>query len=215
MEMADKKKLSLVETVLLLFLQTNAQFDAGISTWAAKRYYDFVRPITQLQCLYSGQQVTAWKGPYQGVGIIDGNDWQPYQNKFFVTPPFAEYVSGHSAFSTASAEALKRFFGSDHMGLSITVKAGKSLFEPKITAGEPGYIAGVTDVPNSGPNSQGYVPATAVVLTWPTFTAAEDESGISRLYGGIHFESGNIEGKKLGRKVAEKVWDKFLDLINK
>ena len=216
LKMAEKKHLSLVETILLLFLQSNAQFDAGISTWAAKRYYDFARPITQLQCLYASQQVTAWRGPYQGVGLIDGSDWKPYQNRFFVTPPFAEYVSGHSAFSTASAEVMKLFFNSDSMsGLSFTVKAGDSLFEPKILPGNPGYVAGETDVPNTGPTSKGYVPAADVVLSWNTFTEAADESGISRLYGGIHFKSGNDEGKIIGRKVGKIVWEKFLDLINK
>ena len=46
------------------------------------------------------------------------------------------------------------------------------------------------------------VPATNITLSWPTFTAAADEAGISRLYGGIHFRNGDLEGRKLGRKVG-------------
>jgi hypothetical protein len=35
--------------------------------------------------------------------------------------------------------------------------------------------------------------------------AAAEEAGISRLYAGIHFQSGNLNGRALGRCVAEKV----------
>lgn len=211
-EMAKKYKLNLVDTVLVLFLQANAIFDGGISAWAAKRYYDLSRPITQIQCIYANQMIQAWKGPYMGVGMINGSTWQPYQSTYFVTPPFAEYVSGHSTFSRASAVVLKLFFGSDKMGLSYTVKEGESIFEPKIEAGNPGYVAGVTDVPNTGPETVGYVPATDIELSWATFTEASNESGLSRLYGGIHFQSGNMEGLKLGERVGEKVYERFKSL---
>ncbi|MGD1702225.1 hypothetical protein, partial [Dapis sp. BLCC M229] len=36
------------------------------------------------------------------------------------SPPFAEYVSGHSTFSSAAAEILQRFTGSDDFGGSVT-----------------------------------------------------------------------------------------------
>ena len=35
--------------------------------------------------------------------------------------------------------------------------------------------------------------------------AAAEEAGISRLYAGIHFKSGNLNGQALGRCVAAKV----------
>lgn len=31
----------------------------------------------------------------------------------------------------------------------------------------------------------------AVTLSWPTFTAAANEAGISRIFHGIHFDDGN------------------------
>ena len=210
--MAIKKDLDLYETTLLLFLQACAAFDAGLCCWAAKRYFNFARPITMIQCSLAGVKAKAWSGPYQGVDVINLSKWQPYQNKYFVSPPFSESPSGHSTFSSASAEVLARFFGSDEMGLSDTVKKGESLFEPKIVKGEKGYISGVTDAQNSDPETKGYVPAKDVTLSWKTFTEAANEAGFSRLYGGIHFRKGNEEGLKLGRKVAGVVWDKFVDL---
>ena len=213
-ELIHQRKLGLMKSTLLLFLQANAANDAGIVTWTAKRIYDFCRPITAIQCSKQNNIAKVWSGPYQGIKLLNLSSWQPYQNIYFVTPPFAEYTSGHSAFSAASAEVFKLFFNSDEMNLEYTVKAGESLFEPKITSGNPGYIAGVTDIANSGPESIGYVPADDITLSWSTFTQAADQSGISRLYGGIHFRSGNLEGLKLGRNVGKKVFIKFINLIN-
>jgi len=130
-----------------------------------------------------------------------------------ITPLFVEYVSGHSTFSAASAEVYKRFFNSDDYGGSVIVNAGTSLFEPMITSGNPGFRAGITDIPNSGPTTVGYSPATSITLSWATFSVAADEAGMSRLYGGIHFQAGDLDGRKLGRLVGTKVWNKVQSLI--
>ena len=42
-----------------------------------------------------------------------------------------------------------------------------------------------------------------------SFNAAADEAGISRIYGGIHFPTGNEGGKALGRCIGEKVIERF------
>lgn len=216
---ATSRHLDLLQTVLLLFLQGNAALDAGISAWALKRMYDSGRPASVIPCAFSGAAAaggtsfTAWKGPYMGVGTIDIADWQPYQDPTFVTPPFGEYPSGHSSFSAASAEVFKRFFKSDAFGYSVTLPEGASLFEPKITAGSPGYIAGVTDVPNKGPGTIGYTPAANVTLTWATFTDAANEAGMSRVYGGIHTPAGDVDSRRLGRLVGENVWNKVQKLV--
>jgi hypothetical protein len=47
-----------------------------------------------------------------------------------------------------------------------------------------------------------------VVLSWSTFTEAADESGMSQLYGGIHFEDADMEGRLLGHRVAALSWKK-------
>jgi len=44
-----------------------------------------------------------------------------------------------------------------------------------------------------------------VVLQWETLTEAAEEAGISRLYGGIHIQDGNLRGLDLGEKVASSV----------
>ncbi len=54
----------------------------------------------------------------------------------------------------------------------------------------------------------GTTPAQDVTLSWSTFTEAADEAGISRRYGGIHFETGDQVGRVLGRQVAAQAWEK-------
>ena len=42
-----------------------------------------------------------------------------------------------------------------------------------------------------------------IVLLLPTFTATAEMAGISRVLGGYHIQTDNVEGLRLGRKVAE------------
>ncbi len=180
---------SLDQDVQLFFILTNAVFDAGIAAWDAKRHYDYARPVTAIRYLKQGQRVRAWAGPTRGVHTIDGGTWSPYQPEWFPTPPFSEYVSGHSAFSAAGAEILKRFTGSDRFGGSVTFQPGELTIEPG-------------------------VPSKAVTLEWTTFSAAADEAGMSRRYGGIHFEDGDLEGRRMGRTVGALAWEVALGYID-
>ena len=43
------------------------------------------------------------------------------------------------------------------------------------------------------------------VRKFNSFRDAAVEAGMSRIYGGIHFPSGNLEGRKLGDCIASKV----------
>ena len=168
----------------MFFAMTNAVFDASIACWDAKRAFDYVRPVTAINFLYAGQTVESWQGS------IDGADWKPYQAANVVTPPFPEYISGHSVFSAAAAESLKLFTRNDHFGGSVTIPAGSSRVEP------------------------GLVPANDTVLYWATFSEAADEAGISRRFGGIHFIDGDLESRKLGRVIGKQAWKKSSTLFN-
>ncbi len=181
---------SLDDDVKLFFLLANAVFDAGIACWEVKRFYDYIRPVSAIRHLFSGQSLQGWAGPGLGIQTLDGSQWHPYQRLTDPTPPFSEYVSGHSTYSAAAAEVLKRYTGSDRFGASYVARVGSSRFEPGIT------------------------PSQEVILSWPTFSAAADQAGISRLYGGIHFRDGDIQGRKLGRQVGETVWNKAQLYIN-
>jgi hypothetical protein len=175
---------SLDDDVKMFFALTNAMLDASIAAWDTKRAYDSVRPVTAISTLFRGKKIRAWGGPGKGTVEMDGSEWLPYQLATFPTPPFPEYVSGHSTYSAAAARILTLWTGSDHFGHSVTLAAGSSKIEPSLT------------------------PALPITLKWETFTAAADEAGMSRRYGGIHFERADLAGRKLGRLVADRAWAK-------
>jgi hypothetical protein len=52
------------------------------------------------------------------------------------------------------------------------------------------------------------VPTSDITLSWKTFTAAADEAGVSRIYCGMHFAQGNVDGLDMGRKVAAQAFQK-------
>jgi hypothetical protein len=182
--LSRKRAHTLDTDVKLFFVIGNAVLDAGISSWAAKYEHDFARPITAIRARYAGTLVNSWRGPYQGYGMVDGSQWRPYQAPNVVTPPFPEYTSGHSTFSGAARIAIIAFTGTDTFNGQVTIKAGHSLFE------------------------SGAVPARDVVLKWKTFLAAADQAGMSRRYGGIHFESGDRHGRANGASVGYQVYDR-------
>ena len=181
---------TLDQDVVLFFALGNALLDASICAWDAKRTYDSVRPITAIRFFYYGQPIVAWGGPFQGTQTISGQDWKPYQLGTVVTPPFPEFFSGHSVFSAASAEILKSFTGSDAFGYSILIPKGSSRAEP------------------------GLVPAADVTLSWATFSDCADAAGMSRRYGGIHFQLGDLTGRSLGRVVGAQAWAKAQTFVD-
>ena len=163
--------------VKLYFLLSNAMLDASIATWARKVHFDSVRPVSLVRHVYAGRPIRAWGGPHQGPKDIDGAQWRAY----LPTPAFAEYPSGHSTFSAAGAGVLRLFTGRSDFGATVVVPAGASHVEP------------------------GTVPAHDVVLRWATFDDAADQAGFSRRLGGIHFPSGDLDGRLTGRRVAALV----------
>lgn len=90
---------SILDNARVFAVLNIALADAGIAAWDAKYTYNTWRPITAIR-----------------QADLDGNvdttadaTWLPLIN----TPPFPEYVSGHSTFSAAAATVLGRFFGNN------------------------------------------------------------------------------------------------------
>jgi hypothetical protein len=127
-----------------------------------------------------------------GVGWILAEDWYPYQRPTFVTPPFAGYVSGHSVFSRTAAELLTMMTGSEFFpgGLGeFRAKANEFL------------------VFEEGPSVD-------VVLQWATYKDASDQTSLSRIWGGIHPPADDINGRFIGKIVAEDVYDFAVPYFN-
>ena len=209
------------------FTLGGAMHDAAIAAWSNKGYYDYVRPISALRYMMDRGQSTNPDGLHYDIngiplipGAVDtigigdplltpnnanlgmvkykssinasgdefwttGTLWRPYQAPNFVTPPFAGYVSGHSTFSRAAAEVLTRFTGDEFfpggMGEFFAEKNNFLVFEP-------------------GPTED-------ITLQWATYKDAADQSGLSRIWGGIHPPCDDIPGRIMGIEVGNSAFD--------
>jgi hypothetical protein len=134
-------------------------------------------------------KIRAWRGPTvigdpatedAGVDWILAENWWPYQRPSFVTPPFAGYVSGHSAFSRAGADVLTAITGDPYF------PGGLGRFEVKKNE----YL-----VFEDGPSMD-------MALEWATYRDAADQTSLSRIWGGIHPPFDDIPARKIGGLVA-------------
>jgi hypothetical protein len=213
-----------------------ATHDAAIAAWGLKGHYDSVRPISMIRYLAGRGQssdpaqpsydkegiplvpelieligmdttsaggrhaalaghegeiaIRAWAGNpadpkigSSGVDWILAANWVPYQLPTFVTPSFQGYTSGHSTFSRAAAEVLTGFTGSEYV---------------------PGGLDSWTTEPGELKVEKG--PTAPVTLQWATYYDAADMAGQSRLYGGIHIQADDFNGRKIGSACGKDAW---------
>ncbi len=141
---------------------------------------------------YQGEvAVRSWRGEpgdrenhIGGIDWVRGVDWIPYQRRTFVTPAFPGYVSGHSTFSRAAAEALTQLTGDPYF------PGGLGFYRL-----EPGYLVFE------------YGPSSPIELQWATFYDAADQAGQSRLWGGIHIRHDDYDGRIIGSEIGQLAVD--------
>jgi len=133
--------------------------------------------------------IFAWRGPdsiadpdtdVAGVGWILAKDWWPYQRPSFVTPPFAGFPSGHSAFSRAAATVLDELTGSPFfpggMGEFFMPQNEYLVFEDG--------------------------PSVDLSLQYATYYDASDQTSLSRIWGGIHPPQDDLVSRHIGAQIA-------------
>jgi len=98
---------------------------------------------------------------------------------YLPTPPFPAYTSGHALFTSAWARVMELVTGSSALGLTVRV----TRLERE-----------VRDLP------------APITLSYPTFMSAADASGISRIYGGIHWRIDDTQGRAQGAAVGDAVF---------
>jgi hypothetical protein len=133
--------------------------------------------------------VKAWRGPdyiadpavdVAGVGWIRAKEWWPYQRPTFVTPPFAGYPSGHSAYSRAASELLTQLTGSPYF------PGGLGEFH----AEQNEFL-----VFEEGPSVD-------VTLQYASYYDASDQTSLSRIWGGIHPPQDDLVSRHVGATIA-------------
>ena len=158
--LARSNHLATVEKVRLLALVHIALADAGIACWDAKYTYNFWRPVTVAARDDSGNPA---------IRMVSG--WE----SLLPSPAFPDYVSGHSTFTGAASEVLRRWFGRDDLAFSATSET----------------VPGVTRY-------------------YSSLTALGNEIGMSRIWGGIHFHSADVDGQELGHRIGDWVYERSL-----
>ena len=186
---SERDNNSMGKDAKMFFAMHNASFDAGIVAWHLKRKFEGVRPITAVRFFKQGQSIMAWGGPGRPVEAIQGEKWVAYNPGSNPTPAFPGYVSGHSAFSSASATVLQLITGSDRFDYQVTIPANFGRVEPG-------------------------VPLVPTVIAYKKFSDAVYDAGMSRLYGGIHFKDDNTAGQLVGTAVGQWVYAKAKALFN-
>jgi hypothetical protein len=95
---------TMAQNARLFALLNIAMADAAICAWDAKYRFNFWRPVTAIQ-----------NGHTDGnAATIADTTW----TSFVGTPPFPDYVSGHSTFSAAAARVLAGFYGTDDIAFT-------------------------------------------------------------------------------------------------
>ena len=166
-------------------------FEGSRLTWALKRDNMEARPIQEIRRKYAGQNVKKYDGT-----TINGNIWVPYQETNFVTPPFADFPSGHSTFSQGFANVMNAWFSPSIPTNSINA-SDLNLLSPMYT-GLGTLRISLSNIPVKARTSliqTGLVPSSDVHLTWSVWQDIADSAGVSRQYGGIHCISANLGGQ--------------------
>lgn len=179
-------------------------YQSSICAWKLKREHLQARPIQKIrQYDYGNALNQTWNN--QTLGQY----WLPYQELNFVTPPFPDFVSGHSTFSMSSAKILCYLLGTDTINLNTPVITNDiiSLLSPVITKSVNFSLNNIFIFPHTSLIESSNVPSTSINLNWNCWTDMARSSGKSRIYGGIHIESSNQGGLYLGSMVADKVWN--------
>ncbi|RDV10717.1 phosphatase PAP2 family protein [Pontibacter diazotrophicus] len=148
---ARNQKLDMMQSLQAYTFSSIAMHEAFIACWEEKYRSNRVRPITVINKLL-------------------GEGWEPYLE----TPPFPEYVSGHSAISASA-------------GTVLTHLLGENVAFTDSTEYEFGHG----------------------VRSFKSIEDAYMETSMSRVYGGIHYLDGALEGTKQGERVGEWVLTKL------
>lgn len=175
----ESEQLTLEQFVHYDFLVNVAATDAGIAIWNEKIRHDAVRPITAIHYWYGGERLKRWGGPPRPVDP-ELTAWTSYLN----TADHPEYPSGSAGFCAAHAEASRLFLGSDDFDGEVYLGPGSPIVE---------FL--------------GVVPTEGAGLHFTSWTQFEQECGLSRLCGGVHFRPAITEAQTMTRPIGALAYE--------
>lgn len=191
------KNIDLAQEVLLYYRMATSLFEVGILAWKLKRTYLQERPIQAIRKIRPEMDVQLYDGR-----TVSNKQWLPYQESNFVTPPFPDFVSGHSSFSSIGARVLTDFFKTNIIPTSQQLTTEHMyLLSPMLRTMDPTCDLCSIHVYPKKSSIQPSFPDTGILMSWVTWDEMAEDAGKSRIYGGIHYESSNQGGLALGRNL--------------
>ena len=171
-DIADARNLGLPETARLAAMINLVGADALMSTFQAKYHYLFWRPVTVID---PTAVIADGFGPVPGYddanpATVEQTGWRPLTT----TPNHPEYPSAHGTITSAVAEVLTTFLGTNHINLDIHG------FDP---AGPPGNLDAVRH--------------------FDRVNDLRHEIIDARVWAGFHYRFSDVAGVVLGRQVAK------------
>ncbi len=101
----------------------------------------------------------------------------PNWRSYIPTPNFPAYTSGHSTFGAAGTEMTALLLGTDEVSFS-----------------------------HETPDQVGWPQLNGARRSWTSLSQAAEENGLSRLYGGVHWERDHVAAMAAGRSIAQQAF---------
>jgi hypothetical protein len=129
--------------------------------------------------------VTAIRFPDDGNAATTSDaGWTP----LLVTPPYPDYTCGLTTAAGANTEVLRRFFGTDAVPYTLTINAAAVTLPAPLVS----------------------LPPKAITRSFATLSEAAADAVDARVFAGIHFRTGCVQGVRHGEKVGRFVIQHWL-----
>ena len=187
MDVAAQKNSSLETNARLISCLSIAMADAVICAWKEKYSNVQPRPADLITGAFSDTDGVA--------STVRDSQWQSLLSSIngVQSPPFPDFLSGHSVMGGAFASVMTQFFGDNVVfsARSVEVPGVERSFDGRIAPGSLGDLSTVAVRPNS-------------------FYEAGLEDAVSRVYGGVHIREACLDSFNVGLKVGDAVARTFL-----
>lgn len=200
---SDLDKMAILSNVMIgLFL-------VAVICWDLKYTVLQPRPLQDFRRWFPSEKIKSWN-----KGETTGQHWMPYQHPMFVTPPFPDIPSGHSCFSSVTAETMRLWTLTDECFQTAGSEKDVSFLSPLLRPGSAWNGCTLTVVDRSS-SIQSSAPKTPVSFNLMTWSSLAEEIGQSRVDGGIHTNHTKQYSSHLGVMVARFVYGMYFDKSKK
>ena len=187
MDVAAQKNSTLETNAKLIASLSIAMADAVICAWQEKYSNVQPRPADLITGAFSDTDGVA--------STVRDSQWQSLLSSIngVQSPPFPDFLSGHSVMGGAFASVMTQFFGDNVVfsARSVEVPGVERSFDGRIAPGSLGDLSTVAVRPNS-------------------FYEAGLEDALSRVYGGVHIREACLDSFNVGLNVGNAVARTFL-----